>query len=216
MFKGHKDSGYNAVDLFAQPQQILESDMFDHFEERFFHLEEAGIYALVGGHGPPLVLLHGYPQTHYAWYLVAPILARQFTLMIPDLRGYGNSTGPGRDVDHNGYSKRSMAKDIVEVMNELGHTSFFVAGHDRGGRVAYRMAFDFPDKVKKLAVLDIIPTPEVLERVNANSAYRIYHWFFLAQPYPIPEELIEKAAGDYIQRFIEAWIGHGRVSRQSQ
>ena len=185
-------------------------DMFDNFEEKFFQLKDAKIYAQVGGSGPPLMLLHGYPQTHFAWHVVAPILAEQFTVVVPDLRGYGKSTGPDRDTGHEGYSKRSMAKDIIDVMDALGHSSFFVAGHDRGGRVAYRMALDFPDKIKKLVVLDIIPTLEALDRVNAQSAHRMYHWFFLAQPYPVPEELIEKAAGDYIQHFIEAWVGRNK------
>ena len=181
--------------------------MLNSFEEKRFCLKESEIFALVGGSGPALVLLHGYPQTHFAWHLVAPLLAKHFTVVLPDLRGYGKSVGPERDIGHEGYSKRSMAQDIVEVMSALGHSSFFVAGHDRGGRVAYRMAFDFPQRVKKLAVLDIIPTPEALERINAQSAYRMYHWFFLAQPYPVPEELIGKAAGDYIQNFIETWVG---------
>lgn len=181
--------------------------MLSSFEEKRFRLKESEIFARVGGSGPALVLLHGYPQTHFAWHLVAPLLAKHFTVVVPDLRGYGKSVGPERDIEHEGYSKRSMAQDIVEVMAALGHSSFFVAGHDRGGRVAYRMAFDFPQRVKKLAVLDIIPTPEALERINAQSAYRMYHWFFLAQPYPVPEELIGKSAGDYIQNFIETWVG---------
>lgn len=184
--------------------------MFENFDEKTFRLQDAEIYARIGGSGPPLVLLHGYPQTHVAWHLVAPMLAERFTVVVPDLRGYGNSTGPDRDSDHAGYSKRAMASDIAQVMSALGHASFSIAGHDRGGRVAYRMAFDFPDRVSKLAVLDIIPTPEALERINAQSAYRMYHWFFLAQPHPIPEELIEKAAGDHMQHFIETWVGRSR------
>lgn len=186
------------------------SIMFDDFEERYVQVEGARIYARVGGRGPALVLLHGYPQTHVAWHLVAPLLAQQFTLVMPDLRGYGKSTGPDRDERHEGYSKRSMASDIVELMAALGHSSFLLAGHDRGGRVAYRLALDHPERVRKLAVLDIIPTLDALERINVQSAYRMYHWFFLAQPYPVPEELIEKAPGDYMQRFIETWVGEGR------
>ncbi|MBI3710509.1 MAG: alpha/beta hydrolase [Proteobacteria bacterium] len=143
-----------------------------------------------GGHGPPLLLLHGHPQTHAMWHDVAPRLARHFTVVATDLRGYGESSKPPTAADHAPYSKRAMANDQVAVMRRLGHDQFFVAGHDRGGRVAYRMAFDHPDRVRKLAVLDIVPTFTAFERANAAFGLGYYHWFFLAQPYDLPERLI--------------------------
>jgi haloacetate dehalogenase len=154
-----------------------------------------------------MVLLHGYPQTHHAWHLVAPVLSQHYQLFIPDLRGYGESVGPTSDASHMAYSKRAMAQDVVEVMRALGHSSFHVVGHDRGGRVAYRLALDAPQAVKTLTLVDIIPTIEALERVNARVALKMYHWFFLAQAAPIPEELILHNAEAYIRRFIDMWVG---------
>lgn len=143
-----------------------------------------------GGSGPPLLLLHGHPQTHVMWHLVAPALAQRFTVVAPDLRGYGDSSKPPTTADHEPYSKRAMARDQVALMQTLGFEQFFVAGHDRGGRVAYRMALDHPEKVLKLAVLDIIPTGEHFRRADAAFALGYWHWFFLAQPYDFPERFI--------------------------
>lgn len=158
-----------------------------------------------GGEGPPLLLLHGNPQTHAMWHAVAAKLAARFTLVCPDLRGYGRSFKPEATADHAPYAKREMAKDMAELMDGLGHQRFFVAGHDRGGRVAHRLALDHPDRVRKLAVLDIVPTIEHFERTDMAFALGYYHWFWFAQPHPFPEFLINKAP--------EEWF-HTHVSRE--
>ena len=146
-----------------------------------------------GGSGPPLLLLHGNPQTHAMWHAVAPELARRFTVICPDLRGYGGSMKPPATPDHAPYAKRTMARDMVELMEALGHTRFRIGSHDRGARVAHRLALDFPDRVEKLAVLDIVPTIEHFERTDMDFALGYYHWFWLAQPHPYPEVLIDAA-----------------------
>jgi haloacetate dehalogenase len=143
-----------------------------------------------GGSGPPLLLLHGYPQTHLMWRKVAPLLANRHTLVIPDLRGYGDSDKPPGGDDHSGYSKRAMAQDQVELMRALGFERYAVAGHDRGGRVAHRMALDHAARVQRLAVLDIVPTRTMYLRTTRAFAKAYYHWFFLIQPAPFPETLI--------------------------
>jgi len=146
-----------------------------------------------GGSGPPLLLLHGNPQTHFMWHAVAPELAKRFTVICPDLRGYGLSFKPPATPDHAPYSKRAMAGDMAELMQQLGAKRFLLAGHDRGARVAHRLALDFPDRVEKLAVLDIVPTVEHFERTDMAFALGYYHWFWLAQPHPYPEVLINVA-----------------------
>ena len=153
-----------------------------------------------GGSGPPLLLLHGNPQTHVMWHAVAPRLAERFTVVCPDLRGYGGSLKPPATPDHSPYAKRAMARDMVEVMEGFGHTRFLVAGHDRGARVAHRLALDFPDRVERLAVLDIVPTIEHFERTDMSFAMGYYHWFWFAQPHPFPEAVINAAP--------EAWFTH--------
>jgi haloacetate dehalogenase len=148
--------------------------------------------------GPPHLLLHGNPQTHAMWHKVAPALTARFSVICADLRGYGGSFKPDATIDHAPYAKREMARDMVEVMSHLGHEAFFLAGHDRGGRVAHRLALDHPDRVLKLAVLDIIPTLEHFERADFHFAMGYYHWFWFAQPHPFPEVLISAAP--------EAWF----------
>lgn len=157
-----------------------------------------------GGSGPPLLLLHGNPQTHAMWNRVAPKLAERFSVICPDLRGYGGSFKPPTTADHMPYSKREMAKDLVAVMKHFGHDRFRVGSHDRGARLAHRLALDFPDAVEKLAVLDIVPTIEHFERANMEFAMGYYHWFWFAQPHPIPEQVISAAP--------DAWF-HGHTSR---
>jgi len=164
--------------------------MFDGFTLKTIDVADASIRARIGGDGPALLLLHGNPQTHVMWHAVAPLLAQHFTVVATDLTGYGMSSKPASTDDHSPYSKRAMANDQIAVMRELGHSKFMVAGHDRGGRVAYRMALDHPDVVQKLAVLDIIPTLEAFDRGGREFGLGYYHWFFLAQPAPLPETLI--------------------------
>ena len=177
--------------------------MFGGFELSMIDAGEALIRARYGGSGPPLLLLHGHPQTHVMWHKVAPRLARDFTVVATDLRGYGDSSRPQTTPDHTPYSKRAMAHDQIAVMRHLGFESFFVCGHDRGGRVAYRMALDHPERVRKLAVLDIIPTGEVFRRADMRFGLRFWGWFFLAQPFDLPERLIG-ADPDYYY-----WRRHG-------
>src|SRR5205823_13570272 len=160
-----------------------------------------------GGSGPPLLLLHGNPQTHVMWHKVAPRLARDFTVVASDLRGYGDSSKPPHTDDHAPYSKRAMARDQVEVMRQLGFDRFFVAGHDRGGRCAYRMALDHPQRVLKLAVLDIVPTFEAFRRADMAFGLAYWHWFFLAQAHPLPERMIEADPDAYFFRQRDAaWL----------
>ncbi len=167
--------------------------MFDGFMARDLPTERGALHAMVGGDGPPLLLLHGYPQTHLMWHSCAPLLAERFTVVATDLSGYGDSFRPAPAGDHLPHSKRALALDQVHAMAALGHERFAVAGHDRGGRVAYRMALDHPRVVSALAVLDIVPTAEVWARADHKLAIGYWHWGFLAQPTPLPERLI---AGD--------------------
>ncbi len=167
--------------------------MFEGFATRELETERGRIHARVGGSGPPLLLLHGYPETHLMWHAAAPQLAERFTVVATDLSGYGESLRPVPAADHAPHSKRALALDQVQAMASLGHERFAVAGHDRGGRVGYRMALDHPDRVSALAVLDIVPTAEVWARADDRLALVYWHWGFLAQPAPLPERLI---AGD--------------------
>jgi haloacetate dehalogenase len=167
--------------------------VFDGFAIRQLPTERGAIHARVGGNGPPLLLLHGYPQTHLMWHAAASRLAERFTVVATDLSGYGESFRPTPAPDHAPHSKRALALDQVQAMAALGHERFAVAGHDRGGRVAYRMALDHPERVSALVVLDIVPTAEVWARADAQLALGYWHWGFLAQPAPLPERLI---AGD--------------------
>ncbi len=164
--------------------------MFDGFDEQALQTERGKIYARVGGSGPALLLLHGYPQTHLMWHGAAAALAEVFSVVAADLPGYGASFRPTPSPDHVAHSKRALAKDLVQAMVALGHEQFAVAGHDRGGRVAYRMALDHPERITGVAVLDVVPTGEVWARADALLALTYWHWAFLAQPAPLPERLI--------------------------
>jgi haloacetate dehalogenase len=181
--------------------------VFDGFELSYLDTGEATIRVRYGGSGPPLLLLHGHPQTHAMWHRVAPTLAADFTVVAADLRGYGESSKPPTTPDHEPYSKRAMARDQVELMRQLGFERFAVAGHDRGGRCAYRLALDHPERVTRLAVLDIIPTGEAWRRADMKFGLVNYHWFFLAQPHPLPEQLIGADPDAYYYR-----SGHERFS----
>jgi haloacetate dehalogenase len=174
--------------------------VFDGFELLTVDAGEATIRLRRGGSGPPLLLLHGHPQTHAMWHAVAPRLAGDFTVVAADLRGYGESSKPPTRPDHEPYSKRAMARDQVAVMDALGFERFHVCGHDRGGRCAYRLALDHPERVLKLAVLDIVPTAEMWRRVDMELGLVDWHWFFLAQPHPFPERLIAAAPEEFYFR----------------
>ena len=174
--------------------------LFEGFAHRRLACERGEVFARVGGSGPPVLLLHGYPQTHLMWHGVAPLLVdRGFTVVVADLPGYGDSLQPTPSSDHAPHSKRAMALDLVQAMAGLGCDRFAVAGHDRGGRVAYRMALDRPATVTALAVLDIVPTAEVWKRTDSTSAVSYWHWSFLAQPAPLPERLILGAPEDWFE-----------------
>jgi haloacetate dehalogenase len=161
------------------------------------------------GSGPPLLLLHGYPQTNVMWHRIAPALAESFTVIAADLRGYGDSAVPASGPDHAAYAKRAMANDMVGLMDSLGHDSFMVAGHDRGGRVAHRMARDHADRVNRLAVLDIAPTAAMYGQTDMRFATAYYHWFYLIQPAPLPERMIGADAEFYLRSKCGQW---GRTS----
>ena len=174
--------------------------MFEGFTLETVELDEVTLRVRHGGSGPPLLLLHGHPQTHVMWHLVAPQLADFFTVVCPDLRGYGDSSKPPSTSEHDNYSKRTMANDFVRLMRDMGHERFAIAGHDRGARVAYRLALDHCECVTKLALLDIIPTGEVWRRMDADFALDWWHWAFLAQPHPLPETLLAANPDAYYLR----------------
>ena len=174
----------------------------DGFDSRMIETSGGALHVAVGGEGPPLVLLHGFPQSHLMWARVAPGLSRTRTVYCVDLPGYGESFPPP---SQSFASKREMAARVVEAMAVLGHDRFDVAGHDRGGRVAYRMALDSPERVRRLAVLDILPTCIYWEKMNHAFAMAVYHWPFLAQPAPLPETLIGGAPDYYIKHTLASW-----------
>ena len=158
---------------------------------------------------PPLLLLHGFPQSHVMWHRVAPRLTEHFALVLPDLRGYGDSDKPPTDGAHAAYSKRTMAADLAGLMRALGFERFALCGHDRGGRVAHRMTLDFPQAVSRLMLLDISPTLTMYERTDMAFAQAYYHWFFLTQPAPLPERLIGADPVFYLRKKLGGWGSHG-------
>jgi haloacetate dehalogenase len=184
--------------------------VFEGFETLDLATDRGSIHARVGGSGPPLLLLHGYPQTHLMWHAAAALLAQHFTVVATDLSGYGQSLRPPPAGDHLPHSKRALAIDQVQAMQSLGHGRFAVAGHDRGARVAYRMALDHPQRVSALVVLDIVPTAEVWSRADDRLALAYWHWGFLAQPAPLPERLIGGDPAAYFEHHLRV-IGLGRA-----
>ena len=176
----------------------MTENLFPDFESFRIQTSGATINGVKGGSGPPLLLMHGWPQSHAEWHRIAPRLARDFTVIATDLRGYGDSSKPEAGADHAGYSKRAMARDQVELMQQLGFERFAVIGHDRGGRVTHRMALDHAERITRCAVLDIVPTLEVYSTVSKALATVYYHWFFLIQPAPLPETLI----GNNVEAFL--------------
>ena len=185
--------------------------MFEGFEQQQIKTSGTTINLVKGGSGPPLLLLHGYPQTHTMWHKVAPLLAQDFTVVAADLRGYGDSGKMEGGPDHINYSKRAMAQDQVEVMDQLGFDSFLLVGHDRGARVSHRLTKDHPQRVKSLAVLDIIPTHRMFQIVNQEMATNTYHWFFLIQPFDFPERVIGAAPDQFFRRSFERGANAAQV-----
>jgi len=181
--------------------------LFPGFRSRRIRTSGASINLVTGGEGPPLLLLHGYPETHAMWHKIAPALARDYAVVCPDLRGYGDSSKPKGLPDHANYSKRAMAQDMAEVMTALGHASFHLAGHDRGARVAHRLARDHGKRVKSLTVLDISPTLKMYESTDKAFATAYYHWFFLIQKPPMPEQMI---AG-HVPGYVLKRLGRGKA-----
>ena len=177
----------------------------DKFERIQIKTSGADINLLHGGTGIPLLLLHGYPQTHFIWHEIAPKLANDFHVICPDLRGYGDSSKPPSSSDHYTYSKRAMAQDMIEVMESLGYSEFAVAGHDRGARVTHRMALDYPEKITKACVMDIAPTHYMFNNTNQHFATGYYHWFFLTQPDGLPEHMIGLEPAYYLKEKLKRW-----------
>ena len=191
--------------------------LFADFTRRRIRTRGATINLVRGGEGSPVLLLHGYPETHAMWHKVAPKLARDYAVVCPDLRGYGDSSKPRGLPDHSNYSKRAMAEDMAEVMDALGHRSFHVVGHDRGGRVAHRLARDHGERVRTLAVLDISPTLKMYQSTDKAFATAYYHWFFLIQKYPLPEKLLARQVPHYILgRIGRGKSGLKHFSREAQ
>lgn len=184
---------------------------FDGFDAGFHPANGQHLFARTGGRrdGPPLLLLHGFPQTHAIWHRVAVQLADRFFLVMPDLRGYGASSKPAGGGDHADHSKRAMARDVVELMRTLGHTTFAVCGHDRGGRVAHRLALDHPAAVSQLCLLDIAPTLDMYAATDMAFAKAYYHWFHLIQPEPLPERMIGGDPLGYLRAKLGGWGSAG-------
>ena len=189
----------------------MKEELFAGFAQEKRRVNDIDVRVRYGGTGPPLLLLHGFPQTSAIWHKVASRLAARYSLVMPDLRGYGDSDKPASDAEHSPYSKRTMAVDAVQLMTSFGFARFFVCGHDRGGRVAHRLALDHPQGVARLMVLDISPTLEMYERTTMDFAMLYYHWFFLPQPYPLPETLIGANPGFYLRNKLGGW-GSGGTS----
>jgi haloacetate dehalogenase len=181
------------------------ADLFPGYASEWISTRSGRIFARIGGSGPPLLLLHGFSETHVMWHRVAPQLADRFTLIIADLPGYGWSDMPPSDPDHTPYTKRAMAQRIIEMMQQLGYVQFALAGHDRGGRVSYRLALDHPGALSRLAVLDILPTYDYWQKMDRLYALKIYHWAFLAQPYPLPETLIGGHPDFFLRQKMASW-----------
>ncbi|WP_428641846.1 alpha/beta fold hydrolase [Roseibium sp.] len=180
-------------------------EMFPGYDTIEIETADVRFFCRVGGSGPPLLLLHGYPQSHVIWHTTAPYLGKDFTLVLPDLPGYGQSSVPPLGGSHEAYSKRNWARALIEMMQVLGHERFSVAGHDRGGRVAYRMAMDHPEALERVAVLDILPTADYWDRLERSFGLKIYHWMFLAQPAPFPEKFISACPIRFLEHTLASW-----------
>jgi len=208
----------------TQDSAVPLTEMFKGFKSQKVQTTGATVNVVSAGQGLPLLLLHGNPETHVMWHKIAPRLATEFTVFAADLRGYGDSSKPEGGENHSNYSKRAMALDQIELMHYFGLEKFAVVGHDRGGRVGHRMALDYPDRITKLAVLDIVPTYYLLHHVSNEVATAFYHWFFLIQRSPLPETLIAGNVEFYLKYMmfpdmshseIPAWMGKTRLPSTS-
>ena len=187
--------------------------MLNGFKKKLVKVKKGKIFCAFKGEGPPLLLLHGYPQTHLMWHKTAPELSKNFTVVLADLRGYGNSLVLKGGKNHINYSKREMAKDMVQLMHKLGFKKFFVAGHDRGGRVAHRMARDFRNNILALSVLDICPTLDMYENTDRAFAKAYFHWFFLIQPTFLPERMIASDPKKWMKSCLDKWSGNHKFGK---
>jgi len=179
--------------------------VFEGFTEFDVAVEETIIHGRRGGSGPPVLLLHGFPETHLMWHRIAPVLAEQYTVVVTDLRGFGDSGRPPSTADHSPYSMRAIARDQRQVMASFGHDTFAVAGHDRGARCAYRLAIDHPDAVTRLAVLDVVPTEAAFAAADRRFALGYWVWSFLAAPAPMPEKLIAGDPAGFVNGLLDTW-----------
>ena len=190
--------------------------MFEGFTRTRIETSETTINLVHGGSGPPVLLLHGYPQTHVMWHKVAPLLAEKYTVVAPDLRGYGDSGKPLVGDDPERYSKRRTAQDQLEVMTVLGHTAFHVVGHDRGARVGYRMALDAPERALSFTTLDVAPSQAAFEAMDSSLAFAWFHWHLMRQPEPFPETLIGSNAKFYLDFLLERWTAvEGAITEEA-
>ena len=200
------------------PLNAASSPWFEGFTEQRLQAGEVHLRVRTGGRpdGPPLVLLHGFPQTHVMWHRVAQLLADRFQLVLPDLRGYGDSDRPPGGPDHAAYSKRAMAADVHALMQHLGHSRYAVCGHDRGGRVAHRLALDQPQAVTRMCLIDIAPTLDMYAATDMTFARAYYHWFHLIQPAPLPETMIGGNAREYLHAKLGGWGTGGLAHLEPQ
>lgn len=181
---------------------------FPGFERNWVSVGQCALNVRIGGSGDPVLLLHGYPQTHLAWHAVAPELAKHFTVICPDLKGYGDSEAPAPDAESAAYSKRVMGQEMLELMTRLGHKRFAVIGHDRGARIAYRMALDHPGAITKLGILDVIPTAEQWDVADKGFSFGVFHWGFLARGGGLPERLIGRDPDFFQDHLVRSWAGN--------
>ena len=187
------------------------SGLFVEFEPLDVDLGDVRLRGRTGGTGSPILLLHGFPQTHCHWHALASLLAQHHTIIAPDLPGYGDSVGEAPDETQEAYSKRRMADQMVRLMAHLGHDRFYLAGHDRGARVAYRLTLDHPEKVEKLVSFDTVPTLDIWEAMDWHASIDAYHWPLLAQPHPVPETFIGADPTFFLDHLVERWIGSGNA-----
>ena len=200
----------------ALPRELDYQAMFDGFIRERIETSETVINLVRGGSGPPVLLLHGYPQTHVMWHRVAPLLAGRYTVVAPDLRGYGDSGKPLVGDDPERYCKRRTAKDQLQVMTALGHGSFHVVGHDRGARVGHRMALDAPERVLSFTTLDVAPSQAAFEAMDSSLAFAWFHWHLMRQPEPLPETLIGSNAKFYLDFLLERWTAvEGAITKEA-